>query len=214
MLDHDPNVDVRHSVRLLLSDRHAPEARALFLLLARYIHGRVGRRCAGRYYGIMGSAEQEDLVADVLTMLISGALARFEGHTVASLLTFVRTMTDRTVGHAARARIRERDALNGDAATDVEHWSSRELRPDQVLRFVVESPFSDADCAYLTDLFRAGTKAEYARTHGVSRAAVTQRVQRIRARVAHMADQDQALAHSWLEHLAWRSERGELAVSA
>lgn len=214
MLINDTDIDVRRSIRLLLADRHGPEARELYLLLARYVHGRVQRRCSGRYHGVLGSAEQEELVAEVLYMLMSGALVRFEGHTVASLLAFVRTVTDRTVGHAARARIKERNAIDGDAARDIIGWISEPAHPDVAVRIVPESPFTDQDEAYLHDLFLAGTKAEYARMHGVSRAAVTQRVQRIQARISRMSTGEQQRAEAWLEHLARRSERGEIVARA
>jgi len=200
------DIDLRRNIRLLLANRHGPEARELYLLLARYIHGRVSRRCSGRYAGVLGSAEQEDLVADVLTMLMSGALGRFEGGSIPSLLAFVRTICDRTVGHAARARIRERDTLDGDGATAVAHWNHQSLRPDQAVHMVPKNPFTDQDCAYLSELFEAGTKAEYARTQGVSRAAVTQRVQRIQVRIARMQAGEQSQARAWVEDLARRTE--------
>lgn len=210
MIDDGTPIDVRRSIRLLLADRHAPEARELYLCLARYVHGRVQRRCTGRYAGVLGSAEQEELVAEVLYQLLSGALARFEGESVASLLAFVRTVTDRTVGHAARARIRERDTLDSDLAEEIEAWSSSPEHQDGAVHMVPESPFSDQDEAYLHELFSAGTKAELARLHGVSRAAVTQRVQRIRSRIDRMSRDEQQRAEAWLEHLARRSARGEL----
>lgn len=210
----DDGMDVRRSIRLLLADRHAPEARQLYLGLARYVHGRVQRRCGGRYAGVLGSAEQEELVAEVLYQLMSGALARFEGDTVPSLLAFVRTVTDRTVGHAARARIRERDTLEGEGAAEIEAWSGSLEHQDGAVHLVPRSPFTGEDRAYLEALFAAGSKAELARLHGVSRAAVTQRVQRIRARIDRMQRDEQQRAEAWLEHLARRAERGELAEEA
>jgi len=213
MLDHDDfEVDVRPGIRMLLADRHSPEAQALYLRLARYIHSRVQRRCSGRYCGVLGSAEQEELVAEVLYLLMSGALARFEGHTVASLLAFVRTIADRTVGHAARARIRERDALDGEVGAEVKAWNAAMPHPDSTVHVVPESPFTEQDQGYLVALFSAGTKAEYARLNGVSRAAVTQRVQRIRLRIERMEQAERSRAEAWLEHLARRGERGELAA--
>ena len=211
MRTDESDIDVRRGIRLLLADRHAPEARELFLRLARYVHGRVQHRCCGRYQGVLGSAEQEELVAEVLTTLISGALARFEGDSVPSLLAFVRTITDRTVGHAARARIKERDTLDGDAAPAVEGWSSTLPHPEGSVVVIPQSPFSEQDRAYLEELFCAGSKAEYARLHGVSRAAVTQRVQRIQVRIARMSTGERQRAEAWLENLARRGERGELA---
>lgn len=212
MLPDDRDIDVRRGIRLLLADRRSPEARALFLRLARYVHGRVQHRCGGRYHGILGSAEQEELVAEVLTTLMSGALARFEGDSVPSLLAFVRTVTDRTVGHAARARIRERDALDGEAGREVEGWNSGAPQLDRVVVVIPASPFTEQDRAYLEELFCAGSKAEYARLHGVSRAAVTQRVQRIQARIARMDSRERQRAEAWLEDLARRGERGELVA--
>ncbi|MCB9780041.1 MAG: hypothetical protein H6742_15860 [Alphaproteobacteria bacterium] len=202
--------DLRRGIRLLLADRHAPEAREMYLRIAKYVHQRVQRRCTGRYAGVLGSAEQEELVGEVLYQLIGGALARFQGETVASLLAFVRTVTDRTVGHAARARIRERDTLDSDAAREIEDWSAELPSPERCVHVVPDSPFDDKDEQYLEELFAAGTKAELARTQGVSRAAVTQRVQRIRTRIERMEPHEQQRAEAWLEHLARRSSRGEL----
>lgn len=212
MNDAGTPTDIRRSIRMLLADRHAPEARELYLCLARYVHGRVQRRCSSRYAGVLGSAEQEELVAEVLYQLLSGALARFEGQTIASLLAFVRTISDRTVGHAARARLRERDTLDSEDAREIEAWSSSPPGQDRAVHLVPESPFTETDQAYLEELFLAGTKAELARLQGVSRAAVTQRVQRIRSRIARMSQEEQLRAEAWLEHVARLSERGELAA--
>jgi len=205
------DIDVRRSVRMLLADRHAPEARELYLRLARYAHGRIHHRCSGRYAGVLGSAEQEELVAEVLYQLMSGALARFEGDSLPSLLAFVRTICDRTVGHAARARIRERDTIDSELAEEIEAWNNVPPHPERAVHMVPESPFTDADRQYLIDLFAAGTKAELARMHGVSRAAVTQRVQRIRTRIDRMTPREQNRAEAWVEHIARTAERGELS---
>lgn len=204
-----PELDIRRSIQALIADRHAPEARAMYLQLARYAHGRIQRRCSGRYHGVLGSAEQEELVAEVLYQLMSGALARFEGDSVPALLAFVRTICDRTVGHAARARIRERNTLESEAAEEIEAWNGAPLSPERAVHLVPESPFSEADQDYLHALFSAGSKAELARLQGVSRAAVTQRVQRIRTRIARMNVDEQQRAEAWLELVALRQERGE-----
>ncbi len=206
MEEHE--IDVRAGIRQLLADRHSPEARELYLRLAKYAHGRVQRRCTGRYAGVLGSAEQEELVAEVVYQLMSGALARFEGDSLPALLAFVRTICDRTVGHAARARIRERDTLESNLAEEIEAWNNKPPPPDGSVILVPESPFNDADRAYLLELFAAGTKAELARLQGVSRAAVTQRVQRIRARIDRMTESEQSRAEGWLEHVALSAERG------
>ena len=67
---------------------------------------------------------------------------------------------------------------------------------------VAESPLSEADQAYLRQLLAAGSKAELARRAGVSRAAVTQRVQRIRRRVAELAPRERSSHEVWL-HPPW-----------
>lgn len=210
MAQPDADIDVRLGIRQLLADRHTPEARGLYLQLARYVHGRVSHRCTYRYRGLLGSGEQEELVAEVLIQLISGALARFEGETIAALLAFVRTVSDRTVGHAARRRLRELRLVEGPDASRIEAWHAVFGSVDQTVVDAPASPFTERDRAWLEELFRAGSRAELARQGGLSRAAITQRLQRVQERIARMEPGQRQQAEAWLEDLARRGQRGEL----
>ena len=182
---------------MLLSDRHAPEARALFEVLMRYIHNRVRHATRSRV-GKISAAEKEELVSDVLLQLMRGSLAAFRGETLPELLGFVRTITDRTVWRALRSS--DRDQIVSYELDD-ERVASSELGPDRA-EFVGDSPLPETDQAYLMQLLQAGSKAEFARRSGVSRAAVTQRVQRIRTRVAALAANDRMAHEVWLKQSA------------
>ncbi len=195
---HLTHQDIREPLAHLLSDRGSPEARALYTTLARYIHRRVIRLCSGRHAGLFGTFEHEELVGEVLLHCMDGALCRFRGHTIPALLAYVRTLTDRTVGHSARRRIRERDTLEGQAKEVIVNWSGTTRAPDEGIEIEVGSPLNDRDNAYLKELFRAGSQACLARKTGVSRAAVTQRIQRIRARIQAMEPVQQLEAEIWV----------------
>lgn len=195
----------------IVAHRHSPEARALYLQLARYVDGRVRARCAHRYRSLLSGGEQDELVADVLYQLVSGALARFEGPDLASLLAYTRTIADRTVGHAARKRLRELRAVEGEEAPRIEAWHAVFAESSQVVVDCPPSPFGERDRQWLEELFRAGSRAELARQGGLSRAAITQRLQRVQERLARLSPAERERAGAWLEDLARRSERGELA---
>ena len=80
--------DLRRQLRLLVSDRHSSEARALFEVLCRYVHRRVSivsRHCGNA----LAESEQEEAVGDVLLQLMQGSLAAFRGETLPELLGFV-----------------------------------------------------------------------------------------------------------------------------
>jgi len=193
---NDEPQNIRKELRMLLSDRHAPEARALFEVLMRYIHNRVRHATRSRV-GRISAAEKEELVSDVLLQLMRGSLAAFRGETLPELLGFVRTITDRTVWRALRSSDRDQIVTY---ELDDERVASSELGPDA--EFVGDSPLPDTDQAYLMQLLQAGSKAEFARRSGVSRAAVTQRVQRIRTRVAALAANDRMAHEVWLKQSA------------
>lgn len=196
-------MDVRRHLRLLLANRRSPEAMALFELLSRYTHRRVGavsRRCGSA----LAHSEQEEVVADVLLQLLQGSLATFRGETVPELMGFVRTIADRTSWRTIRRRDRERTLLQTEAAEFVEDWSARMPAPDAHGERKADSPLPDADQAYLMSLLEAGSKAELARRAGVSRAAVTQRVQRIRSRVSDLASDARIRHEVWLNQAAHR----------
>jgi DNA-directed RNA polymerase specialized sigma24 family protein len=195
--------DIREPLEQLLSDRGSAEARALYTTLARYIHRRIVRLCSGRHSGLFGTFEHEELVGEVLLHCMNGALCRFNGHTIPELLAFVRTLTDRTVGHSARRRIRERDTLQGDARQVVAAWNGTTAAPDSNVQLAPDNPLSDQDSTYLQELFSAGSQARLARSSGVSRAAVTQRIQRIRARIEAMGPDKQLEVEVWARNHAY-----------
>jgi DNA-binding CsgD family transcriptional regulator len=203
-MNNEPT-NIRPQLELLLTDRRAPEARELYMMLAGYIDRRVQRTTRFRYSNVLSMIDQEEIVGEVVLQLISGALARFRGHSIGELLAFVRMICDRTVGHTARKRIRERDTLAGEAREEIAAWTSRSPRPDQVIRLVPQTPLSDADAEYLQTLLQAGSQAALARAQGVSRAAVTQRLHRIRDRVAAMSPDAQDATRAWVEAVAWKS---------
>lgn len=189
-------VDLRHQLGLLISDRHSPEAKALFEILCRYAHRRVAvvsRHCGNA----LSETEQEEIVGEVLLQLMQGSLAAFRGETLPELLGFVRTIAERTSWRAIRRRDRERTAINEDGDL-LEDWSASMPRPDAHIEVRSETPLPDNDRSYLLELLRAGSKAELARRSGVSRAAVTQRVQRIQNRVAELSHHDRMSHEAWL----------------
>jgi DNA-directed RNA polymerase specialized sigma24 family protein len=197
----DP-VDFRRQLRGLLCDRGSPEAQGLFEVLSRYAHRRVG--VVSRHCGqILSEGEQEEVVGEVLLQLMQGALASFRGETLPELLGFVRTITDRTTWRTVRRRDRERHLLQSDREL-IEEWTSEVPRPDAHLEVVSDSPLPDVDQSYLRELLTAGSKAELARRSGVSRAAVTQRVQRICGRIAGLAPMARFAHEAWLNQAARR----------
>jgi DNA-directed RNA polymerase specialized sigma24 family protein len=197
------------TLRSMLADRHGPEARALLTTLAKYVEGRV--RWFGRARGadLFGEAELEEVVGEVILQLVAGSLAQFRGDSLPELLGFVRTVTDRACWRAARKRIDERTALEGDAALVLRERASQPLRADETVLLAPENPLEAKDQEYLMALFHAGSKAEYARRSGVSRAAVTKRVDRIRARIDAMPSGQRQAAEAWLAHAARQVVAGE-----
>lgn len=197
------------TLRGILADRNGPEARALFLELSKYVENRV--RWFGRYRGsdLFGAAELEEIVGEVLLQLMSGSLAQFRGNSIGELMAFVRIVTDRCTWRTARRRIEERQALEAEGVQDLlRDRCSQPPAADSVVMLGTEVPLDDKDQAYLRELFDAGSKAEYARQAGVSRAAVTKRVDRIRARIASMPSRDRQTAEAWLEHAARQAVAG------
>lgn len=194
--------ELRRRVRLLVADRRSPEAAALFGVLMRYAHRRViavSRKCGDA----LVDSEQEEVVADVLMQLMSGSLAAFRGNSIPELLGYVRTIADRTTWRVIRRKEREARTLEGeDGADAVERWSAVLAAPDATAERIVDSPLPEADQGYLVDLLKAGSKAEFARRSGVSRAAVTQRVQRISQRIAELAPGSRAAHDVWLHRAA------------
>lgn len=191
---------IREQIRQLTSNRRSPEARALYGTLAKYVERRVNRVVRHAASDLISRSEQEEVVGDVLLQLVTGALVQFRGQTIGELMAFVRTVTDRRLWRVIKKRVKDKrlmEALSPDGA-------QRELalRPDQLVRMVPDLPLSDEDEAYLTALLQAGSKAELARQRSLSRAAVTQRVQRIQRRIKALGPQQQLAVESWLEHTA------------
>jgi hypothetical protein len=187
----------------LLADRHGPEARALYLTLAKYVEGRV--RWFGRVRGsdLFGEADLEEIVGEVILQLMAGSLAQFRGESLPELLGFVRTITDRCTWRAARKRIDEKRALEGaETIAVLRERHSQPPRADELVLLGPDIPLEPKDQEYLEALFAAGSKAEYARQVGVSRAAVTKRVDRIRARIEAMPTGQKQAAEAWLQHAA------------
>lgn len=202
--DHLERADIRGAVDALLADRRSVEARALYLTLARYIDHRVSRVARSRYPDLLPRPLQEELIGEVLLELMSGALAGFRGQRLPELLAYVRRICDRVSWRAAQRRIRERDTLEGEAAETVRAWSATPARPDAGVRMEPVSPLDEKDATYLLALLEAGSRSEHARREGVSRAAVTQRVQRIRRRISEMSEREQASAEAWMRRQADR----------
>lgn len=192
-----------HQIRRILADRHGPEAAALF----RTLHGIVDRRSRAlvrsRYRDLLGEADVDEIVAEVLFALMEGALGRFRGESPAQLNAFVRTITDRTASRRVQRHVRERDTLS-DLTTDRDATFARAPAPapDTHAEIDAISPLDPADRAYLSDLVRAGSKAEMARRHDVSRAAVTQRIARIHSRIAALDPRARARHEVWMEQVA------------
>jgi hypothetical protein len=207
-MDIQPNI--RPALQALLANRHTPEARGLYMTLARYAHRRVENTSRRRFSDVLAAPDREELVAEVLLQLMSGALARFQGHSVGELLAFVRTISDRLVSHSAFKRIRERDTLAGEMGDHVRNWMSRELRPDEAVRLKPKCPLNEEDAQYLTALFSSGSRADLARDRGISRAAVTQRITRIKNRIDALPAFEQRAAKAWVEELAHLSAEGML----
>ena len=190
----------RRQLRLLLADRTSQEAAGMFGVLMKYAHKRVinvSNRCGGK----LTPSRQEEIVADILLQLMDGGLARFRGGSIPELLAFARTIADRTTWRAIKSTEREQAALaenNGALARD---WTSAPKSPDD-MEILAETPLAQADQEYLLALMRAGTKAELARTAGVSRAAVTQRVQRIISRVEALSNGERMAHEVWMRQSA------------
>lgn len=201
---------IRPALEELLSNRHTIEARGLYTTLARYAHRRVEATARRRYSDVLSAPDREELVAEVLYQLMSGALARFQGHSTGELLAFVRTISDRHVNHAAHRRIRERDTLAGEMGDTVRGWIGTEPTPEESIRLVPNCPLSEDDERYLTALFRSGSRADLARVRGISRAAVTQRLTRIKSRIDSLPHRAKSDAEVWIQELANRSSAGLL----
>lgn len=191
------------NLRRILADRHSPEAAALFQTLLDFVERRVAYQARTRCRGLLAEADQEEVIGDVLFQLMEGALMRFRGQTMAELHGFVRTMTDRTAIRRAQRRLRERETVADLRDAQDATWARRShTGPDDQVDFGAPSPLDETDQQYLRELIAAGSKAELARNQGVSRAAVTQRIARIRARIAALTPPRRAAHEAWLQRTA------------
>ena len=191
------------ALRALQTEPSRPEAIRLYRRLEAFVTGRVYRMGRYRYGDLLSESTLEELISEVLYQLLSGALRQFRGTSLAEVLGFARTIADRTLWRAARRRIRERETLS-EHEDDILQWSVGSPRPDQIIIAIPQSPLCDTDTGYLLSLLEAGSQATLARTLGVSRAAVTQRVQRIQQRIAQLTPAQQDVAKSWLLQSAAR----------
>lgn len=192
----------RDELSLLLADRHSPEARAFFAWLLRYVERRVTTVGSRLYPDLVQPSELEEITAETMVQLVGGSLARFRGESMNELVAYVRVIADRAVCHKVRRRLLERRTLENRGAELAASWTGRLDDSADLVRQVPDCPLQSSDMDYLTALLRAGSKGELARRQGVSRAAVTQRVQRIQARIDALAPRDRAAAEAWLEHAA------------
>lgn len=195
-------MSIRPPLRALLADRHAPEAVALLQVLLRTAERRVARVVGTRWRSLLTDGDVEEIVSDVTLQLLMGALARFQGDTLAELVAFVRTVTDRTLWRTIDRRLRQERALTGPDRQVLLDWTRHAPSPDALVELAPDSPLSEEDQAYLEALLAAGSKAEHARRQGVSRAAVTQRLQRIRSRLDALAPEQQEAHEAWLHNAA------------
>lgn len=191
--------EFREQLRRVAANRHGPEAAALYRVLFDYVQRRT-RRTAGT--ARLSASEQEEVVGDVLLQLMQGSLVSFRGGSLPELLGFVRTITDRAVWRVVRGRERERVALEEAGVDGMDRWTAAAPPSSDAVEVVGETPLPAADQAYLIDLLRAGTKAEYARRAGVSRAAVTQRVKRISERLLALGAGERMAHEVWLGQAA------------
>ena len=189
----------RDHLTALLSNRHSAEARAFFGWLIRVVGGRVST--VGRRFtpDLLHPAELEEVTGEVMLQLVGTSLSKFRGETEAEMMAFVRVISDRAVCRRVRRRLAERRAMEGG---EPKSWMGHVSTPEEIVRTVPDCPLNEVDQAYLRQLIEAGSKVELARCHNVSRAAVTQRVQRIQARIAALAPRDRAAVEAWLEQTA------------
>ncbi len=194
--------DFQHQLQQLQANRKSPEARAFYLSILHYVERRVQAVWRQRYRDLLSHADTEEVVADVALRLMTGALARFRGGTPAELYAYVRTIADRSLSRSVRRRLRERDALALIQADSVSDLMGVLPSPDAAAEVRVACPLPDKDRRYLLALLEAGSKAEYARRHDQSRAAVTRMVQRIQGRIQALEPVQRTAVDVWMHQQA------------
>jgi hypothetical protein len=205
--------DFQHQLQQLQANRRSPEARAFYLSILRYVERRVQTVWRQRYRDLLSPTDLEEVVADVGMRLMTGALARFRGTTPAELYAYVRTISDRSLGRVVRKHLRERDTMNEVGIEQSTAMLGSVDRPDQA-EVVAECPLEERDQAYLLRLMAAGSKAEYARQHDQSRAAVTRMVQRIQTRIQALEHDQRVAVDVWMHQQAREILEGQAAPLA
>jgi DNA-directed RNA polymerase specialized sigma24 family protein len=201
---------LHQQIQGLTADRQSPEARALYGTIARYVERRVFNVVRYSASDLFSSNECEEVVGDVMLQLMTGALVQFRGSTIGELMAYIRTVTDRRIWRLTRRRVREKHFMQSMEARD--ELNTESPRPDSFVREVPDVALSDKDEAYLRDLLRAGSKAEYARRMSLSRAAVTQRVQRILRRISALQPQQRMAVDAWLQHAARQAIEEDISL--
>ncbi len=194
--------DFQHQLQQLQANRKSPESRAFYLTILRFVERRVRAVWRQRYRDLLSSADLEEIVSDVGMRLMTGALARFRGSTPAELYAYVRTITDRSMGRAVRRRLRERDAMAEFQADGASALLGSLPHPDAAAEVQASCPLTSKDQRYLVALIQAGSKAEYARQHAQSRAAVTRMVQRIKGRIRALQPDERTAVDVWMHQQA------------
>ncbi len=194
--------DFQHQLQQLLSNRKSPEARAFYLSILRYVERRVQALWRQRYRDLLSQTDLEEVVADVGMRLMTGALVRFRGSTPAELYAYVRTIADRSLGKVVRKKLRERDVMEEVSNDQAADMLGSLPAPDQDAEVTATCPLAERDQAYLLRLLEAGSKAEYARRHNQSRAAVTRMVQRIQARIEALSQDQRVAVDVWMHQQA------------
>jgi hypothetical protein len=194
--------DLQLQLQHLLADRRSPEARAFYLSIFGYVERRVQAVWRQRFRDLLGPTDVEEVVSDVGMRLMTGALARFRGHTAAELYAYVRVISDRSLGKVVRRRLRERAAVDELREVAGGEVVARTPQPDRGAEIEAYCPLDERDREYLLALLAAGSKAEYARRQHQSRAAVTRMVQRIRGRIEALDPGQRVAAEVWMHQQA------------
>lgn len=198
---------LREQIQRIAADRHSHEAKSLFAMLAEYCARRVQRVVRTNAPRLLSASDQEDIVAEVMIQMVQGSLLSFRGETVRQLLAFTRTVTDRCIWRAIKKARRKQQI---EQLADERPVALSQANQERMVIMMGENPLTDEDERYLEALIAAGSKAELARQRGSSRAAITQRVQRIQSRIEKMNDRDRCAVEVWMEHQA----RASLQASA
>lgn len=151
------------------------------------------RQAAARCGDRVGPADVDDIVSDVLLTLLRGGLECFRGESEPQFRAYLRVISQRATWALATRRSRERSVAEELVAS-----TTAMSAPPAEVEFDCRTPLGREDRIYLQALMRAGSRAELAREKGVSRAAVSQRLQRIDRRVGRAPQRSQEAHEGWL----------------